>query len=249
MKIVKKSGLLILALLFVVGCGKGNQITFGGVNKDTDKNSSATIEDDIIKGCDSIYHSGNDEINDLAEQIVVLYDDERIEYKDWISKEQNCYRVGIGYREEPENEYSHKRDYFFYKDEDKIMPIVVEYPSVSDLNADRYVYNACDFEAELIDVTFDGNEDLLISLGHAGAQGAAVYCAYIYTKDGFMYDASFEDICNYEIDAENQLILGNYRDNASTYVESKYRYNSDAHKFELTECKYIEYDQETGEYK
>ena len=29
---------LILALsISLVGCGKGNQITFGGVNKDTDK--------------------------------------------------------------------------------------------------------------------------------------------------------------------------------------------------------------------
>ncbi|WP_248404827.1 hypothetical protein [Butyrivibrio fibrisolvens] len=69
--------------------------------------------------------------------------------------------------------------HFFVDDDGKEVSFDVGYPSKSDsMDSDRYVYNACDFEAEYIDVTFDGEKDIVISLGHAGVIGDTVHCAY-----------------------------------------------------------------------
>lgn len=65
--------------------------------------------------------------------------------------------------------------YFFYVD-DTIAAIVVTYPSSTEVGSARHVYTACDFEAKLEDVNFDGLDDLVIFLGHSGAQGAMVHC-------------------------------------------------------------------------
>lgn len=42
------------------------------------------------------------------------------------------------------------------------------------------------FDAHLEDVTFDGNADLIISLGGAGVHGTPVACAYVYENDTFV---------------------------------------------------------------
>ena len=51
-------------------------------------------------------------------------------------------------------------------------------------NDDRYVNSGCDFSCGYIDVTFDGHEDIVISLGAAG--NCLVHCAYVYDNGEFV---------------------------------------------------------------
>lgn len=209
-------------------------ITVETTADETEATTIETTEDVISQNSAFIFSSGNEAVDHLASEIVVIDADECIDMEEWLSEEQKCYRVGIGYLVEPDDEYSHKRDYFFYA-ADEIISVIVEYPLSSEIDANRYVYGACDFTAKLQDVTFDGNDDLIIDLGYAGAQGVQVHCAYIYTEAGFVYDNTFEEIPNYMIDEVNQVILGDYRSDAETYVECKYIYNEAEGRFELVE--------------
>ena len=117
-------------------------------------------------------------------------------------------------------------DYFLFQEEDgSVITIKVDYPSKGDdLDSDRYVGDICDFEAEFVDVTFDGHKDLVISLGNFGVQGAAGHCVYVYEDGDYVYKKSFEDIPNYAIDEVNQCITGSSRGNAVTYYDYVYEY-------------------------
>lgn len=54
------------------------------------------------------------------------------------------------------------------------------------------VRGGCDFVAHFEDVTFDGKEDLIISVGDS--KTAHYYCTYIYENNGFRYESTFEKI-------------------------------------------------------
>jgi hypothetical protein len=95
------------------------------------------------------------------------------------------------------------------------------------MDSDRYVYNACDFEAEYIDVTFDGKKDIVISLGHAGAIGDMVHCAYVYEDGKFVYVKSFEEIPNYSINEEEKCIEGAIHDEVKKYTYEDHEFVSD----------------------
>jgi len=88
------------------------------------------------------------------------------------------------------------------------------------------VWDACDFDAYFEDVNFDGHEDLIIFLGHAGVHGTEIYCAYIYTEEGYCYNSTFEDIPNYEVDKENKVIKGYNVDNAAEISQYIYVYEN-----------------------
>lgn len=139
-------------------------------------------------------------------------DGAEIEYEDWVDAEHTVYRVALQRTEEDSDEYSHLMDYFLFQEEDgSVITIKVDYPSKDDdLDSDRYVGDVCDFDAEFVDVTFDGHKDLIISLGNFGAQGAAGHCAYVYEYGYYVYKKSFEDIPNYEINQDEGSINGSY---------------------------------------
>ena len=153
-------------------------------------------------------------------------DGAEIEYEDWVDAEHTVYRVALQRTEEDSDEYLHLMDYFLFQEEDgSVITIKVDYPSKDDgLDSDRYVGDVCDFDAEFVDVTFDGHKDLVISLGNFGAQGAAGHCVYVYEDGDYVYKKSFEDIPNYAIDEVNQCITGSSRGNAVTYYDYVYEY-------------------------
>ena len=190
------------------------------------------------------------ELMKLAIKSVQLFDDEEIESEEWVDDEKRCYRVRICYKEQPEGEYKHSRDYFFYMDGDDIKSFEVDYPSVNDedWDSDRYVGDACDFNAKLEDVTFDGKDDIVIFLGHHGTRGVMYSCAYIYTDTGFVYCRSFEEIPNYDIDTENMLITGRITSSAASYSAMQYSYDSSENRFVEINCTDYEYDEASGEY-
>lgn len=188
-------------------------------------------------------------IDSLIEQKVVLSDDEEIEAGEWVDSDKKCYRVRICYKEQPENNYKHKRDCFFYSEDEKTYTLEVDYNSKFDsYDKDRKVGDACDFNAKFEDVTFDGKDDLIIFLGHFGSRGVMSSCAYICTDEGLEYCRSFEDIPNYKLDSENKNITGHLTSSANMYSDMKYVYDGSKNEFIETEKKDYIYDESLEKY-
>lgn len=153
----------------------------------------------------------DEEYEAFIQNAVHLSDGETVEKAEWI-EENVCYRVSLERTRGLEGEYKHLSDYIFIK-EDTIKFIKVTYPSkLESPESDRYVYDACDFEVKYEDVTFDGHKDITISLGHQGAAGTCVSCAYVYAEGEFVYKKSFELIPNYSINEAEKCIEGYYED-------------------------------------
>ena len=152
-----------------------------------------------------------------------LFSGEPVRDEELIGSDGECYHFSLQRPYDKEGEYRHFYDGFFIDGN----YIGVFYASKSDdMDSERYVWDACDFEADLVDVTFDGNKDLLISLGHSGVHGELVYCAYVYEDGQYVYKKSFEKICNYSLDPENKTIKSTWYSNAATTGEATYIYEN-----------------------
>lgn len=241
-------GCVIAAAL--VGCTNGSDVVVSDANQSVDEvsisesNVDIEVETEEIEdkeyieedaNDDNLFNSGNDSVDKLAMEEVVLSQEEVIHNSYWVTKDK-LYRVQIDYADTPADEYAHKRDEFFYVGDDgNVTSFEVKYTTKYPTDDSHQVFQACDFYAELVDVNFDGREDVVISLGFAGAQGALVHTVYLGSDDGFILNKSFEDIANYKLDSENQLIYGSYRSNAGTRASQSYKYDSTANSFVLVE--------------
>ena len=188
--------------------------------------------------------SGEDDIDDYINENLVLEDDEEIESCEWVCgdfQSDRCFRVRICYKEEPENEYKHKRDFFVFRERAGLTSIMVDYPSVRDYDAPRHVNEANNFDAVLEDVNIDEYEDLLISLGKTH-NGEPVWCAYLYYRGTYVYNESFEKIINYRCDLAGEVIYSSFNSQGISF-ETIYKY--DAAKEEFTEI--YSYEEKDGE--
>ena len=187
---------------------------------------------------------GNSEFENVVNKVVNIPWDQRIEDVEWI-EEGEVLRIAIERVEIDPREYRHLNDYIFVKKE-TIKYIEVTYPSKDDIKADRYVWDACDFDVKYEDVNFDNQKDILVFLGHAGNRGVMRYCAYVYEDDEFKYARSFEDIPYYKINNEEQCIEGWCLDGAAHYYDFKYKYIDG--DFVEIERKYYEWDDDKQEF-
>jgi hypothetical protein len=206
-----------------------------------DSTESVSAEDPEPIVCDS----GNATIDDMVMSTVVLEPYEEIEKMDWVDEEKRAFRVWVQYKEEdePDDEYRHIRDYFFFSD-GVASSLMVDYPSWRDWKADRHPEAVCNFSAHFEDVTFDNHDDLLIFLGQAGNCGVNIYAAYIYENGQYVYNNSFEEIPEPEIDSDNKLIKGWVRDSAVAYVDFTYRYDEIQNCFTLILTETYEWSEE-----
>lgn len=87
------------------------------------------------------------------------------------------------------------------------------YPDISDLVVEK-------------DANFDGYSDLLIFMGHFGAQGFEQYQCYLWNKSSqkYTYFKDFENIPNPKLDSRKKRILGTVEDNAFTHTDRLYEY-------------------------
>ena len=74
------------------------------------------------------------------------------------------------------------------------------------------------------DVTFDGNNDLLIAVG--GDKGGEFYCVYVYENGFYRYEPSFEKIPCYKVDPDRQLVCGTLTDSDGRTI-SEWTYNGE----------------------
>lgn len=82
---------------------------------------------------------------------------------------------------------------------------------------------------EYVDVNFDDIPDLLICTGHHGNQGLLTYYCFLQTEDGFVESPSFTDIPNPSIDAENKLILSQWRNSATSHSWAEYKWRDNVY--------------------
>lgn len=199
---------LVFTVLFIA-CENEEQIVEEVVATEdlsSEISDEQTLESDIEE----------DEFRALVKSMLNLSCDEVIEKSEWI-EEKVCYRVAVERTTEVEGEYKHLTDYIFVKNE-TVKCIKVTYPSKHDtMDADRYVYDACDFAVRYEDITFDGQKDIVISLGHQGTAGTCVSCAYVFEENDYVYVKSFEQIPNYSLNEEQKCIDGFYKDETFQY--------------------------------
>lgn len=179
---------------------------------------------------------------EMIEENVILSDDTEIDACEWVDEEESCLRIQVQYKEPPSDNYQHKEDYFFFLEGENIRVLHVEYPTKDweNMEEDRYVWDACDFTAHLEDVTFDGRDDLVIFLGHAGSRGNLIHGAYVYEDGFYHYKPGFEDIPNYEADEAEQIIRGWQLESAMDEVVYIFKYqNGD---FEMVSYDHYELD-------
>lgn len=92
---------------------------------------------------------------------------------------------------------------------------------------------ACEDLVTEIDVDFDGANDLLLCLGHFGAQGAVAYKCWLTRDNALAYCPSFEEISNPALDPERKEVLSQWRNMAVSHGYGIYRFLEDA--FVMTE--------------
>ena len=82
---------------------------------------------------------------------------------------------------------------------------------------------------EYMDVNFDDVPDLLICTGHHGNAGDLTYYCFLQTENGFIESPTFTDIPNPAIDADNQLILSQWRNYAVSHSWAEFQYQDDTY--------------------
>ena len=171
----------------------------------------------------SSIESGDPELDVRIREAVRLAEDEEIRKAEWV-KQNCCYRIAVSKDEENGYREAQRHDYIFIKD-DSLKWFEVNY-SWDDVMGDRYVGSAWDYNVIYEDVTFDGKEDVIISLGHYGVSGTEHACAYIYKDGDYVYTKSFEEIPYYSLNKKEKLIYGWYYESGDIQndIIVKYKY-------------------------
>lgn len=173
----------------------------------------------------------SEDVEKYIDEYVVLDDDTEVEGVQWIEHDTNqCLRIRLQYKIQPKDRYRHKEDYFLLFDEDSEVTQVLR----MDYENIKLGYGN-DFNAYFEDVTFDGNQDLLIHIGSWGS--SQYYCAFIYDNGDYRREESFEKIPEYKAVAGRRQIIGHVSTINTDIIET-YTYSNGS--FELIDR--VEYD-------
>lgn len=168
-------------------------------------------------------------LSEYVEKYVTLTDDTEIERWEMLDHNgENILRIRVGYNQDDLRGtiQGHKEDYFIFLNGNGEARYVLQVGY-----EDKTLGWVCDYSAHFEDVTFDGNDDLLIYLGDG--HYSHHYCAFIYENGQYRYEKSFEVIPHYELDMENQVIRAN--DGLSATEEVDYIFEYKNGEFVLTE--------------
>ncbi len=78
----------------------------------------------------------------------------------------------------------------------------------------------------LIDVNFDNAKDIIVDNGHYGVQGLLRYTAFLWEGGKYKINDSFTEIENPSIDYKNKVILGSWRNDASSHGHAMYKFKN-----------------------
>ena len=79
----------------------------------------------------------------------------------------------------------------------------------------------------LIDVDFDGKNDILVQNGHFGNQGLINYTCYLNRDGEYVLCKSFTEIPNVAVNEKNKVILGCWRNYAVSHSYAMYSFIKD----------------------
>lgn len=204
----------------------------------TENRKSNDKSEDKLNDVDISNYDMNNIKKSLEDAGYSIAEDEYIAGTEWVPSEQyQCLRIMTDYIEQPEDAYQHKADYFIFYDDSKENIIDMLYINYTD----KWLGSANDFKSYMTDITFDGREDLIISLGDSGA--SSMYCAYINSDTGFRYEPAYSDIPSPKVNYENKTIEGWCRNSAISYTDFIYIYSNG--QFICTKMLHYEWDTET----
>ncbi len=86
----------------------------------------------------------------------------------------------------------------------------------------------------IVDVNFDGKDDILVNNGHFGNQGLVTYTCFLNKDGAYERNESFADISNPAVDNENKKILSTWRNWAASHSWAMYVY--DGTDYVMTDC-------------
>ena len=108
----------------------------------------------------------------------------------------------VDYIDCPKEKYKHKEDYMFFYDKNTEELFQLFYFKVeehkTEISNDFNDY----FHYELEDINFDGEEDIIISVGEFYDEE---FWAYLWTEEGFQYEETF-DLKGYYIVKEERVV-------------------------------------------
>lgn len=160
-------------------------------------------------------------LSEYIEEYVTLTDDIELERWEMLNHNgENILRIRVGYNQDDLRGtiQGHKEDYFIFLNGNGEGRYVLQVGY-----EDKPVGAACGYSAHFEDVTFDGNDDLLIWLG---GNRAWSYCAFIYENGQYRYEKSFENIPDYQVDAQNHVIRGMNPDSATSHTYWIFEYRN-----------------------
>lgn len=160
------------------------------------------------------------EIMPYIEEYVELAEDTKVTGYEWLQYgNERVLRIKIEYQEQPLDRHINKEDYFlFLKDDETVSQVLLVDYEGKELGWGGRL------EAYFEDVTFDGKEDLIISLGNS--KYASHYCAYVYENNEFRYERTFEEIPSYEIDMDKKVIYGLESNKWRQFYDTTYEYQN-----------------------
>ena len=160
------------------------------------------------------------EIMPYIEEYVELAEDTKVTGYEWLQYgNERVLRIKIEYQEQPLDRHINKEDYFlFLKDDETVSQVLLVDYEGKELGWGGRL------EAYFEDVTFDGKEDLIISLGNS--KYASHYCAYVYENNEFRYERTFEKIPSYEIDMDKKVIYGLESNKWRQFYDTTYEYQN-----------------------
>jgi hypothetical protein len=155
--------------------------------------------------------------------------DSHVDFVRFVGEGHSCLQIGIAYDKVPENTWhDHKEDYFIFEDGTPIL--YVDYNDIA-TGGDRIVFAEPTFEAHFEDVTFDGQDELVVYRGVNGMSGMKMYSAYEYIDGEYEFFPAFEWLYTYTVDSTNETI-------------ACFRTSGDSRNIEYTSV----YKYENGEY-
>lgn len=210
----------------------GQNVQEGNHLAEISENTTDTVPNTLTETDSSDEPDVDEKAEPYIDAYVSLSDDTEIEGCEWMQYgDEQVLRVKIQYKEEPENDYPHKEDYFLFMTQDGDVSNIIKvnyedkgvpYGLETDCATQHQLGAACGFDAHFEDVTFDGEEDLLIFVGYS--KGTKFYCAYIYENGEFHYERTFEHIPSYVVDTEKEVIYGSATYTATDFGDVTFEY-------------------------
>lgn len=212
-----------IEIVFQINYENGD-FSLGGYYIQENQNGTPAQGLETLENQIGMEYTGNIEginISDYIEKYVTLTDDTEIERWEMLNHNgKNILRIRVGYNQEDLRGtiQGHKEDYFIFLDGNGNAGYVLQVGY-----EDKIVDAGCDYRVIFEDVTFDGNDDLIIWLGGTRAWH---YCAFIYEDGQYRYEKTFESIPGYQVDTENQVIRGYQAHSAMTHSYYTYEYQN-----------------------